>query len=63
MKRTEIEGNFTTVNQDELKDVLDYYEAKFNEIRDLLDDITFENLTESISDALDIADKASDDLY
>jgi hypothetical protein len=62
MKREDIEGLFTTDSQDELKNVLDDFEGKFNQIRDLLAEITINNL-DDIPAAHDIARDVSNDLY
>ena len=62
MKRQEIMDNCPDDFEDEMKDILDYFEGKFGDIRDQLDinDISQINRVE---DAYDIAKDVAGDLY
>lgn len=45
-----------------LVDAIDYFEEKFNRIRDLLDDVDFDSL-DNIVEARNIANEIGTDLY
>ena len=62
MKRQDMMGDCPEEFEDKLKDIIDYCEGKFTEIRYLLDGITLETM-DNASDAKDIALSMSDDLY
>lgn len=62
MKRKDIMDLFDDNHQDEIKDVIDHFEDRFNQIRSLLAEITINNIDDIVS-AHDIANDVSDDLY
>ena len=62
MKRKEIMVDCPGGFEDELRDIVDYFEGKFGDIRDMLDinDISQIN---TIEEAYDLAKEIADDLY
>lgn len=66
MKRLDILNSIEDVDAEEQNEALvtaiDYLEAKFLEIRDLLENVDFDSL-DNISDAKDIAEEVGKDLY
>ena len=62
MKRAEIMGDCPEEFEDRLKEIIDYFEQKVNEIRDKLDIDKISELS-NIEEAFDLAYKLSDDLY
>ena len=62
MKRSEILNDCPEGHEDYVKEILDYFESKFNEIKDNLSISQLRDLT-NIEDAYSIAESVSKDLY
>ena len=62
MKRQEIMDNCPEGFEDELKDILEHFEGKFVDIRDMLDINDISQL-DRVEDAYKIAKDTADDLY
>lgn len=62
MKRQDILNKFDDELHKEINDVIDHFESKFQEIRDMLDGFSFDNL-DKIEDARNLADNTADELY
>ncbi|GAJ17152.1 unnamed protein product [marine sediment metagenome] len=64
MKRSDIMSNeeLSGKQEDLLTNILDYYEEKFVNIRDLLSAVNV-NTLDNVNDALRVAEIACDDIY
>lgn len=63
MKRSDIMDDCPEEFEDKLKDIVDYMEGKFGEIKDLLESIQNIDDLDKIRDACAIADQINTDLY
>ena len=62
VKRKEIMDNCPDDFEDEMKDILDYFEGKFGDIRDQLDISDISQL-DRVEDAYSLAKDVAEDLY
>ena len=62
MKRQDILDKFDDDLHEDVNDVVNHFESKFQEIRDMLDGFGFDNL-DKIEDARNLADRLADELY
>lgn len=62
MKRQDILDKFDDELHEDVNDVVNHFESKFQEIRDLLDGFSFDNL-DKIEDARNLADNLAGELY
>lgn len=63
MKRSDIMDECPEEFEDKLKEIVDYMEGKFGEIKDVLESITSIYDLDKVSDACAIADELNTDLY
>ena len=56
------EEEVSDIVKESVKDLIDYVETKFDEIKDLLNNVSIDRL-ENITEAYELADSTSDELY